>query len=104
MILVDFNNWKAGRVPGEINNFSALVFMLVAKADPVNREKLRNEWPAHVALWEEWQESPPQAPARETPKCPHCRADLKYGTLPQVCVVCGQEVEEALKGRRGWDG
>lgn len=52
MIQVDFENWKQGRVPGEVNNFSALVFMLVAKADPINREKLRNEWPAHVEMWE----------------------------------------------------
>ena len=58
MIEVDFDNWKNGRVPGEINNFSAMVFMLVAKADPVNREKLKREWPEHVAMYEAWVTGP----------------------------------------------
>lgn len=54
MIEVDFENWKKGFVPHTINNFSALIFMLIGKADPVNMEKLRREWPEHVAMYEEW--------------------------------------------------
>lgn len=52
MIEVDFENWKNGWVPGEINNFSALLFMLIAKADGINIELIRQKWPTHVALYE----------------------------------------------------
>lgn len=57
-IEIDFDNFKAGRVPNEINNFSALVFLLIAKADPQNIEKLRLAFPDHVRMYEEWQAGP----------------------------------------------
>ncbi len=54
MLEIDFENWKKGRVPKEIDNFSALIFMLVAKADADNLEKLRVGWPDHVDMYYQW--------------------------------------------------
>lgn len=51
---VDFENFKKGRVPGTVNNFSALVFMMIAKADPANLAKLREQWPEHVKMYHDW--------------------------------------------------
>lgn len=40
------------------DHFSALLFRLIGKADPGNRERLRKGYPEHVAAWEEWQATP----------------------------------------------
>lgn len=39
-------------------NFTAQLFFLISKADPVRREKLRKGFPVEVKMWEVWQESP----------------------------------------------
>lgn len=58
MVKIDFENWKKGRVPGEINNFSALLFMLIAKADPANLALLTSVYPEHVKIYMDWMASP----------------------------------------------
>ncbi len=54
----DFKNYTDGRVPGEVHNFNALVFYMVAKADLDNRERLRRGFPDHVQMYEDWMGSP----------------------------------------------
>jgi hypothetical protein len=58
MLEVDFRNFREGRVPGEINNFSALLFLLIAKADAENRRRISAVYPSHVEMYENWLNSP----------------------------------------------
>lgn len=53
-IEIDFENFKKGLVPYQFNNFGACLFWLIAKADGINREKLRLGFPIHVAIWEDY--------------------------------------------------
>ena len=36
------------------DNFSAQLFRLIAKADTLNRERIRRVFPAHVEAFEDW--------------------------------------------------
>jgi len=52
-IYVDFMLWRGG---ADRDNFSFLLFHLIAKSDSINRERLRKGFPMHVKAWEKWQE------------------------------------------------
>ena len=66
MISVDFENWRKGRVPHQINNFGALLFMMIAKADAGNLEKLRVIYPEQVLIYERWEYDEHQVMQRKT--------------------------------------
>jgi hypothetical protein len=57
-IEIDFDHFKRGLVPNEFDNFGALLFLMIAKADPENRAKLRLGFPEHVKMWEDWYNNP----------------------------------------------
>ena len=38
--------------------FRSLLFLMIAKADPENRAKLRLGFPEHVKMWEDWYNNP----------------------------------------------
>lgn len=44
---------------GSTDSFTGLLLVLIAKADPGNRRKLRGDFPREVAAWEEWQAHAP---------------------------------------------
>ena len=54
MIGIDFINWQKK----DADNFSCIMFRLISKADGTNKLKLRQVYPAHVALYEWWVDSP----------------------------------------------
>ncbi len=39
------------------DNFTALLFTMITKADPGNRFRLQQGFPDEVRIWKEWQES-----------------------------------------------
>ena len=57
-VAVDFDNFRKGLVPSRADNFGALLFLLIAKADLDNRERLRKGFPEHVQKYEEYMGSP----------------------------------------------
>ena len=44
---------------GSPSSFTGMLLTLIEKADPVNRRKLRQEFPREVAAWETWVEIAP---------------------------------------------
>lgn len=52
-IYVDFLLWRKGE---DRDNFSFLLFHLIAKADMMNKERLRRSFPQHVKCYEKWME------------------------------------------------
>lgn len=50
----DLIYWKEGQ---NSNNFTALLYLLICKADFVNKCKLESAFPEKFAAWSEWQES-----------------------------------------------
>lgn len=36
------------------NNFHSLLYSLISKSDPANRERLRLAFPEEVKVWEDW--------------------------------------------------
>jgi hypothetical protein len=42
---------------GDATNFTTQLLRLIAKADPLNRERLRVAYPEAVAAWEKWRRS-----------------------------------------------
>lgn len=52
-------DWEACiRGKSDADHFSALLFRLIAKADPKNRKRLGAAFPWHVKVWEDWQANP----------------------------------------------
>jgi hypothetical protein len=47
-------------IAGDATNFTTMLLRMIAKSDPVNRERLRLAYPEAVEAWEKWQRSPPQ--------------------------------------------
>lgn len=60
-IAIDFVNWQLDR---ERDNFSCLLFHLIAKADVANLYKMEKVWPDHVRLYRAYMDSP-TPPTRE---------------------------------------
>jgi hypothetical protein len=50
---------------GERDNFRAMLFRLIMKADPENLEALREGFPVEVAYYEGWMKSNPEEFPRE---------------------------------------
>lgn len=42
---------------GRLTSFTALLFHLIRKADPSNRQKIRLGFPVHVTVVEDWERS-----------------------------------------------
>ena len=47
----ELQNWVCDPLA---NNFHSLLYTLVSKSDPVNRERLRLGFPEEIKVWEDW--------------------------------------------------
>lgn len=45
-------NWAHG--PAAVDNFHSLLYRLISKSDPENRERLRLAFPEEVRVFEDW--------------------------------------------------
>jgi hypothetical protein len=48
---------------GSAGSFTGLLLVLIAKADPGDRRRLRQAFPREVAAWELWTNNPPMTSA-----------------------------------------
>jgi len=103
-LFIDFKN----HINRSADNFNCLIFYMIGKADPHNRERLRLSWPEHVKLWEYWYNGPENPEWLKSPKttrlpkstCPICQHELdatstlKDDQTPKendvtICLHCG---------------
>lgn len=55
-LVFDLRIWRYH--PNERDNFTHLLFHLIAKADPCNKAKLRQVYPLECQVYDDWQNSP----------------------------------------------
>jgi hypothetical protein len=56
-----FDLWLTFHGDGKASHMTTQVYLLIAKADPEHRARIRLGFPTEVRLWEEWQASRPES-------------------------------------------